>query len=208
MSTPSSPSQNLQDLLRQSGGQLWRGRPETGHRRPALPTGHARLDQALPDGGWPLGAVTELLLPPPLQQAMWLLLPALCRQNREGRWLALINPPAIPYAPGLAQAGIDLNRLVHLPGLDNRASWWALEQLVQHSACGVALAWANPPEPAALRRLQLAVERGGGMAVLCRSHQAAREASTAALRLRLHRDRRIDILKARGNLRLQQLCLD
>lgn len=204
----SAPTPELRTLLARANGRLWRGRPDAVTRRPALSTGHAGLDAALPDRGWPLGSLIEWLLPRPAHQALRLMLPAACRLNREGRWLALINPPALPYAPGLARAGIDLARLIELPVPANAGSWWALEQLVQHSACGMAIGWLQPGEPAALRRLQLAVEKGGGLAVLCRPHSAAREPSTAALRLRLNADHSIDILKARGALHQRSLRLD
>ena len=53
-----------------------------------IATGHALLDAELPDGGWPLGALIELLQPAPTT-AIWPLLgPALARRLRPAAGLA------------------------------------------------------------------------------------------------------------------------
>ena len=44
-----------------NGGQVWKGRPAPPTVSPQ-PTGHAALDAALPTGGWPEAALTEILL--------------------------------------------------------------------------------------------------------------------------------------------------
>ena len=44
------------------GQRVWRGQP-VARPRARQPTGHAALDDALPEGGWPEAALTELLLP-------------------------------------------------------------------------------------------------------------------------------------------------
>ena len=52
---------------------------------PGIPTGFAELDAALPLGGWPPAALTELLLPAwGLGELQWLL-PTLARLSRSGR---------------------------------------------------------------------------------------------------------------------------
>ena len=42
---------------------LWRGDEFGAPAASVLPTGFARLDAELPGGGWPCGALTELLQP-------------------------------------------------------------------------------------------------------------------------------------------------
>ena len=54
------------------------------------PTGHAALDQLLPQRGWPRRALTELLLPADGIGELALLMPTLARLSREGGTLALI----------------------------------------------------------------------------------------------------------------------
>ena len=75
------------------------------------PTGHAALDDLLPQRGWPRRALTELLLPADGVGELSLLMPTLARLSREGGTLALIAPPYLPYAPAWQAAGIDLGVL-------------------------------------------------------------------------------------------------
>jgi protein ImuA len=50
-----------------------------------LASGHAALDAQLPGGGWPVGALTELLLPHPGVGELRLLAPALAALQRQQR---------------------------------------------------------------------------------------------------------------------------
>jgi protein ImuA len=44
---------------------LWRAQQLAARSRRCCASGHAALDAQLPGGGWPVGALTELLLPHP-----------------------------------------------------------------------------------------------------------------------------------------------
>jgi hypothetical protein len=174
----------------------------SGALRPAgLATGFASLDAVLPGGGWPRGAVTELLGERAGIGELSLLLPALIALARAGRTLACVAPPHLPYAPALQQAGLPLERLLWLPLDPSREALWAAEQLLRCPAVGAVLLWPAVIDERQVRRLQLAAETGGGSAWLYRPAQAAEAPSPAALRLRLHAcadGLRIEILKSRG----------
>ncbi|MCC6203149.1 MAG: translesion DNA synthesis-associated protein ImuA [Gammaproteobacteria bacterium] len=185
---------------------IWRG-GET----PAavtLASGFAELDAVLPGGGWPVGALTEILSEHPGTGELSLPLPALGRLSRAGRWLIWVAPPCIPYAPTLRAAGLDLARLliVRRPEAAAQASapkeaLWALEQALRFPGCGAALGWLERASMRVLRRLQLAAEAGGSWALLYRPAHAAEQPSPAALRLLLRAGEhgwRIEILKCRG----------
>ena len=58
-STPASASPHLPDVPGVWSGAQW----QHGAQVQALSTGHAALDTQLPGGGWPLGAMSEILLP-------------------------------------------------------------------------------------------------------------------------------------------------
>lgn len=185
-----------------SNPALWQAcRPVTG-LRPVLPTGHAALDAALVDGGWPRGALSELLLPATGVGELPLLLPAL-GAHACGGWLLLVNPPYRPHLPAWQAAGVDGRRLVtlHPDGAD--ALWWSAEQAARVPGCTV-LAWTGNHAPAAraLRRLQLAARDGDAFCVLLRPAGAHRQASPAALRLQLAAGERghtrVTIVKQRG----------
>jgi cell division inhibitor SulA/protein ImuA len=184
---------------------LWRARDHASAARSndtgSLPTGHAELDARLPGGGWPRRGLVEILTDRQGIGELSLLLPALvalCRAEGEaGGWLAWIAPPYAPYAPALAARGIDLRRVLVVRASNPE---WAIEQSLASGACSAVLGWtgrgvvrraaASGPAsgPASgldrhLRRLQLAAEQSGTLAVLFRPLAAAASASPAVLRL-------------------------
>jgi len=163
---------------------VWRGRML---RRdvPAVPSGHAILDRQLPGGGWPLGALTELLAENPGGSEFGLLLPALSALTGRGQWTVLIDPPWVPYPPALLDHGLALERLILIRTRSRDESLWACEQALQGFPGGAVLAWAEDPGFARLRRLQLAARTGRKAAFLFRPGHCAAQASPASLRLLL-----------------------
>jgi cell division inhibitor SulA/protein ImuA len=180
---------------------LWRGR-EPNRSQGTLATGHKPLDARLPGGGWPLGAVTELITGQPGLGEFSLLFPVLSQVSRNGQWLILIDPPWIPYPAALHGRGLALDRLLLVRTGKVKESLWACEQALRGSQGGAVLAWPKQAGFARLRRLQLAAEAGAKLAFLFHPEQALTTASPAALRLYLQGGEagtRIDILKCRGN---------
>jgi cell division inhibitor SulA/protein ImuA len=153
--------------------------------RETLSTGFAALDGLLPQGGWPLGALTEILFSRDGVGELQLLMPVLARVTGQGKWLAWVSPPHLPFGPALAARGVDLSRLLLVEAGNPAERQWALEQTLGSGACGAALAWRSDFGDRGLRRLQLAAERGGALGFLFRPSEAACEASPAALRLAL-----------------------
>jgi hypothetical protein len=103
----------------------------------------------------------------------------------EPRWVAWLAPPHLPYAPALAEAGLDPARMLVVrprAGLDRL---WAMEQALRSGACAAVLGWAGEARDPMLRRLKLAAEEGGTPAFLLRPSRHRHEASPAALRLAL-----------------------
>jgi hypothetical protein len=148
-------------------------------------TGLAPLDDLLPGGGWPLGSVTEIL---PAREGVGdvrLLVPVLADLSRDGRRIAWIDPPHIPYPPALAAAGVAPSRVLLVCAGVGRDRLWAAEQCLRSGACGAVLLWPRECDNQSLRRLQLAAEKGGGLGFLFRAQRAAAAPSPAALRLRL-----------------------
>lgn len=199
----------LQELPAHSA--LWRGDGFAAPARPGLPTGFAELDAALPGGGWPAGSLTELIATRMGLGELSLLLPALARLSRAGRWVALVAPPHLPYAPALAAAGIALERLIVVrPGSRAEAAW-ALRQAVGSGAFGLVVGWLDESDAACLRRLQLASEDSGSTTILFRPPESTRQASPASLRALLSRREgylMAHILKRRGSPLAEPLALD
>ena len=162
---------------------IWRG-DALGHvATPSIATGFATLDRELPGRGWPTGALTEILLPHVGIGELRLLGTALAALSRAGHQLVWIAPPYLPYAPALAAAGIDLARIIVIKTRSPQETLWASEQALRSGACGAVLAWLHAPKYAQLRRLQIAVEKSRGLALLFRPACALGESSPAPLRI-------------------------
>jgi hypothetical protein len=172
-----------------------------GPRPAAAPSGFAELDASLPGGGWPVGAIAELMSDTIGIGELSLLVPALSRLARAGRYIAWIAPPYLPYAPALAQRGLPLERVLLIRTRSLQQSLWATEQALRCPAIGAVLGWPAYIVDKNVRRLQLAAEAGGSLGILYRPLECAREPSPAALRLRLHAapdGLAVEIQKSRG----------
>ena len=190
---------SLESVLQHPG--IWRGNQRAQTAEDALPTGYAVLDELLPGGGWPRGALTEVLLARQGIGELRLLTPALARLSEADGWLAWVAPPYVPYASALAAAGIKLERLVVAKPQSEADAWWTAEQALRSGACGALLAWLRAANERRMRRLQLAAETGHTWGVLFRHARAAQDRSPAALRLLIEPAAEglgVSILKRRG----------
>ncbi len=196
--------QAIHQLLEQPG--IWRasdrhaGSQPTAHTH--VPTGFSGLDAVLPGGGLPARALTEVMHARHGIGELQLVLPALARLSRGGRWVALVAPPFIPYAPALAASGVDLSRMLIVHPHNDQQALWSIEQALRLGTCAAVLAWPNRCDDRSLRRLQLAAESGDSLGLLFRDTAAASERSPAALRLALERRQGgqldVQVLKCRG----------
>ncbi|HEY6095472.1 MAG TPA: translesion DNA synthesis-associated protein ImuA [Gallionellaceae bacterium] len=190
---------SLDSVLQHPG--IWRGDQLAQMGEETLPSGFAELDKQLPGGGWPRGALTEILLEREGIGELRLLLPALARISAKSDWQVWVAPPHVPYAPALSVAGVNLKQLLVAQPQSAGDAWWTAEQALRSGACSAVLAWLSAPDEKRMRRLQLGAEAGRTWGVLFRSASAAQERSTAALRLRLEATSNglaVHILKRRG----------
>jgi hypothetical protein len=169
--------------------RVWRA----GHRHrhgPTLPSGYPALDALLPGGGWPADKLTEVMVARWGSGELRLFLPLLARLSRDqagavSGWIAWVSPPFLPYAPALAAAGVNLDRLLLVRGREDAEILWAAEQALRSGSCRLVLAWAGRADGRCLRRLQLAAESGCTPLVLFRPPAALAVPSPATLRLSL-----------------------
>lgn len=185
-------------VLQQHG--VWRG-GQPGAFSQTVPTGYGELATELPGGGWPVGALTELL---GLQEGigeLQLVLPALAKLTAAGKRVVWLAPPHVPYAPALAAAGIDLVHLAVIRAPGRRDALWAAEQVLRAGPCHALLAWFRHARHEELRRLAVAAEASRAFVALFRPAEAAREPSPASLRIALEgsdEGLKLHILKRRG----------
>jgi hypothetical protein len=176
--------------------------------RPVWSTGCSSLDARLPGGGWPTASLIEVLLDDTGLGEVQLFLPALvaCQRSKQGSgvdapWLVFIAPPHEPYAPALAQQGIELERLLVVRPAMATEALWAAEQALSSGVCAAVLLWLKGTDDRWLRRLKLAAEAGGSLGVLFRPERHRFESSPANLRLMMshgEQEARLDLLKVQG----------
>ncbi|HET9033668.1 MAG TPA: translesion DNA synthesis-associated protein ImuA [Dokdonella sp.] len=192
----------LQQVLRDP--RIWRG-PQTA-AVVAEASGHAHLDAFLPGGGWPLGALSEILIEADGLGEMSLLLPVLARLSEGERPIVMVDPPYLPYPVAFAQGKLRSAR-VQVLKVRGKDAWWAAEQCLASAACAAVLCWPQGIDERGLRRLQLAAESGRCLAFAFRDQRHAAQASPAALRLRVHSGLRVQVLKCRGRTATSALAL-
>ena len=165
-------------------------------------SGFAELDARLPHGGWQSGTIVELMPAEIGIGELRLLMPALARVTHSMRYVALVSPPFIPFAPALNNHGVRLDRLLVIRAEKNTDALWAIEQTLRCKSFGAVVGWPESIRDRDVRRLQLAAEAGRSTGFIYRSPIAAREASPAAVRMQLQTHEQgllIDILKCRGS---------
>jgi hypothetical protein len=175
---------------------LWRGGDGGSAGGAAIATGFALLDRYLPGGGWPLSGLTEVFVERHGLGELRILMPALAalslRAAAARRWIVWVAPPFVPYAPALAQHGVELSRILIVhpsAGVDRRGidadTLWAVEQAVRSQSSVAVLAWIGKADVPVLRRLQLGAEASRCWTVLFRPAAAMHESSPAILRFSL-----------------------
>lgn len=161
-------------------------------------TGEAALDAQLPGGGWPVGALTELLQAPGVHAEWRLLLPALVRSGSAA--VALVGAPHTPFGPALAARGLQVHRVLWVQAAVSDRLWSA-EQALRCAGVDAVVAWLPQARSDQLRRLQMAAAQYSKLLMVVRAEAAQHEASPAALRLLLQPQAehlQLHILKRRG----------
>jgi cell division inhibitor SulA len=181
---------------------VWRGDRLACAALPPVSSGFPQLDAELPGGGWPRGALTEILTDRAGIGECSLLMPAFARMRADGKWSLLVAPPYPPHGPAWGGGGIDPARLAIVSPTRPRDALWAAEQALSSGALGIVLCWTPRTDPGQIRRLQVAAAGSGTLTFLFRPEHARAESSAAALRLMLSAGARgtlgVDLLKRRG----------
>jgi protein ImuA len=189
----------LEQLLRR--GDIWRGQSQSAAPQTALDTGHAPLNEALLHKGWPLATLVEIHQEL-AGQGEWLLLTPALRRLTAG-YTVLLNPPALPFAAGLIQLGLDLDRLLVVQASSKPDFLAGFLELARSPICAALLAW-QPKHNLSyteLRKCLLAANESRGLRLLFRPARVQQQSSPAVLRLatKLHsRALELHIFKQKG----------
>jgi hypothetical protein len=187
---------------------LWRASQLAPGGRRTVETGYPALSAELPGGGWPIGALVDLLVQQAGVGEMRLLRPAL--STLSGRPVALVQPPHLPDSLGFAYIGLSLERLLQIKTKNTADAFWSAEQILRVGSCGALILWAQHARASSLRRLHLAAQSSETLFVMVRPLTSAQDSSPALLRLALRPSAEglmVDIVKRRGPARAEPLSI-
>ncbi|MEO5658784.1 MAG: translesion DNA synthesis-associated protein ImuA [Polaromonas sp.] len=203
MLSQNSASRALPDLAALC--HVWRAGELGSASQRTVATGYAGLNQVLPGGGWPQGALIELLQPQAGLHEWGLLAPALAAQQLEAprQLTVLVGAPYLPFGPALGARQLDMQRLLAVQ-TQGPALLWAAREALQCADVGSVLAWLPDARSTHLRRLQIAAHAHGKLLFVFRPLRAQQESSPAPLRLLLEgrvsdaENLAVHVLKRRG----------
>ena len=185
MSVPISAPRALPDLA--ALRHVWRAGELGSVSQLTVDTGYAALNQVLPGGGWPQGALIEVLQPQAGLHEWGLLAPALAALQLAAprQLMMLLGAPCLPFGPALGARQLDMRRLLCVQASDAPALLWATREALQCADVGSVLAWLPDARSAHLRRLQIAAHAHNKLLFVFRPLRAQLESSPAPLRLKL-----------------------
>ncbi len=169
-------------------GAVWPARQQAGsetRRADHIATGYHQLDQQLTGQGFQPGNLVEVLYDQPGSGELRLLLPLLARRSQRPGWIIWIDPPHIPYAPALAAAGINIDRVLMVHSKQDGDRLWSMEQALKSGSCCAVLGWLPEGREKAVRRLQLAAAESGTTGFLFRPLSSRHHSSGAPYRISL-----------------------
>lgn len=201
--------------LTQLHPSLWRASQLGSVQGSSISSGYPQLDAQLPDAGWPLGHLIELLIKHQGIGELRFLMPVLRKLAQQDKWVVFAHPPLLPVANTFEQYGFPSHRLVMVRADRPQDKLWSLEKLMKSAAFGALVVWLPEQQhlldASALRRLQFQATQGGGLSFIFRPIRAQLAPSPAPLRLTLTADSltsiRIQILKRRGPVQEKAMTL-
>ena len=166
----------------------------------AVPCGIPEIDRLI-KGGFPRGGMTEILTAQQGCGELRLILGAAARLGRAC-WILSDSAAFEPYAPAMAQAGIDIGKQLFAVPATPEEAFWCAEHAAASGETDAVIAWLPPltreKDFAAMRRLHLAAERTGTTIFAFRPYGMCCVSSPAELRLQLMPDRRSDAVTVRA----------
>lgn len=170
--------QQIERSRRPPAGEDWQQTDDE-----VVSTGISPLDRLLPAGGFRRGTIVEWLSEGETAAADVLALLSARPILQTGGALVIIDREADFYPPAASTVGMDLENMIVVRPNNTDEALWTLEQSLRSGGVAVSLCRIGRCSSRAFRRLQLAVEAGGGLGFLIRPAAAHREISWAEVRL-------------------------
>ncbi|MCD9007494.1 hypothetical protein LDO31_14840 [Luteimonas sp. XNQY3] len=149
-----------------------------GRARKALPFGIAAIDSRLPGGGLALGCLHEVAGGGngAIDGAAAAHFAAGIAARTRGRVLWCVTRQDL-FAPALRQSGLDADRVVYVETGDEKSLLACMEEGLRHGGLGTVVAEVARLSMTASRRLQLAAEGTGSVAIALRRWRRQAEAA-------------------------------
>jgi len=183
---PSSVRAGQIARLKAQIGRLEEGRRLGGDAAPVT-SGCGPLDRLLPWGGLRRGTLVEWLAQGEGAGAATLAMLAAREAARKGGAVVVLDAQDEFYPPAAVRLGIEPDQLLVVQAANPADHAWALDQVLRSPGVAATVAWpeqlGSRLDGHAFRRLQLAVEQGGGLGLLLRPETARAEPSWADVRL-------------------------
>jgi hypothetical protein len=173
------------DALRQEIARLEGLAPQGG--RETVSSGWSDLDRILPGRGFRTGTLVEWLFAGDGTGAATLALWVARQAGRQGGGVIVLDRSREFYPPAAVRLGIAAAQLIVIHPGGKADHHWALDQSLRCPAVAAVVAWPDAVEGKldgrTFRRLQLAVEEGGGLGLLIRPESVRDEPSWADVRV-------------------------
>jgi protein ImuA len=182
------------------GITLWRASQLARQHGKTVDTGYANLSAELPGGGWPAGALIELLVQQTGVGEIRLLQPAALKAVAK-RPIVLIKPPHLPNATGFSYIGVPIDKIMVLQAEKTSDALWSVDQVLKAGTCGAVLLWQQHIRGESLRRLALSAASAETLLFVVRPLAARQDSSPATLRLAITPSVdgvSVDIVKRKG----------
>lgn len=187
-------------------GYVWQAQQSLDQRAnqhfSGVSSGYEALDTELPMGGWQPGQVCEIYHRSMGVGELSIVLPALAKISHQKKWVLWVAPPAMPYAPALKGAGINIDRVLVVHPKTHQEALWCLEEGLKSGHCSAVLGWLYQWDKNPIRRLQLAAQQSNSYCWLWPQMELDLSGSPAALRLTVQRENpwqlKIKFYKRRG----------
>ncbi|TYR35486.1 damage-inducible protein [Mesorhizobium microcysteis] len=149
----------------------------TGRLRQVLPFGLAEIDRRLPGGGLGVGCLHEIAGGGngAVDGAAAAMFAAGIAARTKGKVLWIVTRPDL-FAPAIAQAGLQPDRVIHVEAGDEKALLACFEEGLRHGGLGAAVAETAHLSMTASRRLQLAAEGSNTIGLAVRRWRRQTEA--------------------------------
>ena len=135
-----------------------------------VPSGITQLDNILPAGGWPVGALIEVNLVGNVLQHLHDVLILFSQLCDDSHWMTCVAPPHLPEAARLAEKGLDPHHILLVHPHTDINGFTVVEQALKTQRSGAVIAWPAIWDTDNIQRLQVAAQAGHSTGILFRKN--------------------------------------